>query len=138
MNTTILKQHLPGLSTAAALTLIPSVAEAVEPGSLPAMGPDSPAWALPVVMGLTYLGSKIVEIVLQSRAHDTKAKEAEIARSRERIAQLVAEKEEAQTNSLDQSRRIYQLEADLEAERAIHAAQSATDLASPRSNHDPS
>lgn len=129
-----IKAHLPGLSTAAALTLIPSVAEAVEPGSLPAMGPDAPAWMLPLLMGLTYLGSKLIEVYMSGRSHDAKAQAAELVELREDNARLREEIAAFGLAELEQTKRIYQLEAELEVEEAIHAAVSASHSAPHQSN----
>lgn len=131
----LVAKHAPGLGIAGALTLFPAVAEAVDPGSLPGLGPDSPTWVAPLIMGLSLLATKGIEFAREYFSSDRKSLEGRVKVLEEANAKLTATLVAARDRELDDAKRIYQLEAEVEIVEA-KAGQSASDLVPPRSNRD--
>ncbi len=131
----IVSKHAPGLGIAGALTLFPAVAEAVDPGALPGLGPDSPTWVTPLIMGLGLLLSKGFEMAREIYSRDRKDLEARVQVLEAANAKLTATLVSARDRELEDAKKIYQLEAEVEIVEA-KVGHSATDLVSPLSSRD--
>ncbi len=88
-------------------------------------------------MGLGLLLSKGIELVKEWRSRDYKDLEKKTETQDKRIAELVAENQALVRENLETTKKVFQLEADVEVAE-VKAGQSATDLAPHRPNRDPS